>query len=102
MKKQNILIGVVALLVLWVLVFLAANAFISNVDKNANIEALPTPTQRPIRTDVPELRASPEPTDEDGNEIAEATEEVTEEVEATQEASETPEPTKRPTAAFTL
>jgi LPXTG-site transpeptidase (sortase) family protein len=105
MNRRNILVAIVGLGVLWVVVFFAASALINQVD-DTQVEALPTLTQRPIRTDVPELRASLEPSatieetvlpNDGGNSTEEAPAAT-----RTPRASQTPEPTDRPTPAFTF
>jgi|GEM_PF-3720130 len=111
MSKRNIVIAILGLGILWILVFAVANMVISNVE-DADVSILASPTQRPLRTDVPELRADTATPTEDPDEVAlaedataEATEEFTEEPtaeltqeptsEATEESTEEAEPTPR-------
>ncbi|MFP4320991.1 MAG: class F sortase [Anaerolineales bacterium] len=100
MQKRTIFIGITGLVVLWVVVFLVAGVIINQVDE-AGIEALASPTARPIRTDVPELRA-PTDTPAPETDAAEADSEATAAAPTDETPTETPEPTERPTAAFTL
>lgn len=108
MSKRNILLGIVGLGVLWVVAFFVANTIINQVDDTDSV-LLPTPTQRPIRTDVPELRAAtatpeevaqstPEPTEEPDDSTPEPTDEPTQE--PTEEPTQEPQDT--PTPRFTL
>lgn len=107
MKARNIIIGIVVLGLLWVVVFFVAEKVVNKIDNQTQLEVVPSPTERPVREDVPELTASEAPTQDV---IVEAvTEEVTEVAQVITEApTEAPtevateEPTARPTAAFTL
>jgi LPXTG-site transpeptidase (sortase) family protein len=103
MSRRNLLLGGAALLVIWVITFLATSLLLNRAEE-AEVQGLPSPTQRPIRSDIADLSQvtfTPSPT---------ATPEATEEASPTDsapEATASPIPptgtsTPRPTAAFTL
>ncbi len=106
MQRRIILLGILGLTALWVVVFFGASLVINQVE-DTNVEAIASPTPRPIRTDVPELRAAtdtPQPTATTDADATQDADEVAQEPTATDtpQPTETPEPTERPTAAFTL
>ena len=58
MTRRNIIIGIVVLALLWAVVFIVTSTILNSIDEEVvDFETLPTPTQRPTRTDVPELLA---------------------------------------------
>lgn len=88
MNKRWLVVAGLSLILLWVLVFVATNRLLNNEDAQVEIVL---PTQRPTRTDVPELLA---PTATLTPQAEEAEEEATQEIAQA--------PTQRPTPVFTL
>jgi len=101
MTKRNIVIGALGLVGLWVLVFALTSVILQNLeDSDAELEALVTPTERPLRTDVPILVV---PTETATSESEESVGQVIEATEvARAEPTATASVTPRPSPAFTL
>src|SRR5574341_271913 len=63
MKRRNWMMIGLALLLIWGVVFLLALFLIDYFNEDIVFEAIPTPTERPMRTDVADIRVgNPTPT----------------------------------------